>query len=50
MDVVGTWRTLRSNAQNPVMRRNIAWLMTGKFLGLAAVIGVITWALPAIAS
>jgi Amt family ammonium transporter len=50
MDVVGAWRTLRANAQNPLMRRNVAWLMTGKAIGLVAVLGVISWFLPLIAS
>ena len=35
------WSTWRLNASNPVMRRNVAWLMTGKMLGLLAVVAFV---------
>ncbi|MBV9355443.1 MAG: ammonium transporter, partial [Chloroflexi bacterium] len=49
MQLADAWRTLRTNMRNPALRRNIAWLMTGKAVGLLAVIGVMSWFLPTIA-
>ncbi len=46
MDLVTTWRTLCLNAKNPRMRRNVAWLMTGKFIGLGALLSFMSWFLP----
>ena len=45
----GVWSTWRLNASNPVMRRNVAWLMTGKMIGLLAVLGLVSWFVPRIA-
>src|SRR5690242_786033 len=39
----------RTNARNPAMRRNVAWLMTGKMIGLTIAFMVITWAMPQLA-
>src|SRR6202163_3391055 len=44
-----TWHTWSVNARNPVMRRNVAWLMTGKMIGLLAVLGLVSWFVPRIA-
>jgi ammonium transporter, Amt family len=44
------WRLWRLNARNPVMRRNVAWLMTGKMVGLLAVLAFVSWFLPHIAN
>src|SRR6476660_8079047 len=38
-----------TNVRNPVMRRNVAWMMTGKMIGLALVIMLITFGVPHIA-
>jgi Amt family ammonium transporter len=40
---------IRSNMSSPIMRRNVALLMTGKAIGLALVIMAITWFMPHIA-
>jgi Amt family ammonium transporter len=44
------WLQLRTNARNPVVRREVALLMTGKGIGLAAVLMLISWFLPTVAS
>jgi Amt family ammonium transporter len=49
MDVAAIWDRWRTNAQNPVMRRNVAWLMTGKLLGLGALLSFMSWFLPTLA-
>ncbi len=46
----GAWDAWRLNASNPVLRRNVAWLMTGKLLGVTTVLAVVSWFLPTIAS
>jgi len=40
------WDRFRTNMRNPVMRRNVAWLMAGKAIGLMFVVMLISWALP----
>src|SRR5689334_23394510 len=48
MDTVaaGMYQRFRTNAANPVVRRNVAWLFMGKAIGLAAVLALISWFLP----
>jgi Amt family ammonium transporter len=47
--LTAAWHTWGVNARNPVMRRNVAWLMTGKMVGVLAVLGLVTWFVPRIA-
>jgi len=49
MDLVTTWRALSLNVKNPIARRNAAWLMTGKMIGLGALLAVMSWFLPTVA-
>jgi Amt family ammonium transporter len=45
----GPYGRLRTNMRNPVMRKNVAFLMLGKMIGLAAVLALISWAIPSAA-
>jgi ammonium transporter, Amt family len=51
MDTVfsGAYGIMRTNMANPVHRKNVFFLMTGKAIGLAIVLGLMLWALPQIA-
>jgi len=51
MDTVlkGAYGTFRTNLRNPVMRRNVALLMTGKVIGLVAVVLAIKMLMPTVA-
>ena len=42
------WK-MRTNMSNPVHRKNVALLMTGKAIGLAIVFGLMFWAVPQVA-
>src|SRR5689334_13192197 len=44
------WSRFRTNLNDPRMRRYVALLMGGKLIGLAAVLSVMSWVLPTIAS
>lgn len=43
-----TWERLRTNASNPIVRKNVALLMTGKLLGLALVLTAMWVILPTV--
>ena len=43
---IAAYDRFRTNLRNPVMRRNVAWMMAGKAIGLLFVIMLITVALP----
>ena len=43
-----TWERLRTNASNPIVRKNVALLMTGKLLGLALVLTAMWVVLPTV--
>src|SRR5581483_3512458 len=43
------YQILRTNIRNPVARRNVALLMTGKMMGLGLALLVITWFMPQLA-
>jgi Amt family ammonium transporter len=40
------WLRLRASAQNPLVRRNVTYLMAGKAIGLMALLMVMSWFLP----
>ncbi len=42
----GTWKRLRTNFKDPILRKNVALYMGGKLLGLALVLLVMIWAIP----
>ena len=45
-----TWLRLRTNLRNPIIRRNVAFYMGGKLLGLALLLAVMWTFLPRVAS
>src|SRR5262245_3172642 len=49
-DPGGVWRRLRANAHDPEVRRYVFLLMSGKAIGLGALVAAISWFLPAAAS
>src|SRR4051812_37365521 len=50
MDTVfsGAYGIMRTNMANPVHRKNVFFLMLGKAIGMAIVLGLMLWALPQI--
>jgi ammonium transporter, Amt family len=47
--LTGAYSTFRTNLRNPVVRRNVAFLMLGKMIGLAVVLMAIEMLLPGVA-
>jgi Amt family ammonium transporter len=47
--LVSAFQQFRQNARNPVLRRNVGLLFLGKALGLAIVLALMTWFIPAVA-
>lgn len=42
----GTWKRLRTNFKDPLMRKNVALYMGGKLLGLSLVLLIMIWVIP----
>src|SRR5689334_13950286 len=47
--LVSAFHQFRENARNPILRRNVSLLFLGKAIGLAIVIALMTWFIPAVA-